>query len=173
LGLVLELAKEEQAEEICSLVNLAYRGDTGWTRETDLVSGDRTTIDEVRRYLQDEKAHLLVVNAGDRIKTCICIEQENDCAYIGYFAVHPGEQGRGVGKEVLALAENYALTELNLKKYVMLVVSQRKELISYYESQGYVRTGDIEKYPVHLNVGIPKENGLTIERLEKSHHHAL
>ena len=168
MDLILELAKEEQAEEICNLVNLAYRGETGWTKETDLVSGDRSTIDEVRRYMKDDKAHLLVVNEGGVIKACICIEQDNDRAFIGYFAVHPSEQGRGIGKEILALAENYASTKLDLKKYMMLVVSQRRELISYYERQGYVRTGDIQEYPVHLNVGVPKKKGLTIERLEKN-----
>jgi len=65
-------------------------------------------------------------------------------------------------------AESYASTKLNAKKYIMVVVSQRTELIAYYERRGYIRTGDIQKYPNHLNVGVPLVDGLTIEYLEKN-----
>jgi hypothetical protein len=49
----------------------------------------------------------------------------------------------------------------------MVVISQREELISFYERRGYRRTGEIAEYPLHLNVGVPRAEGLTIEYLEK------
>jgi ribosomal protein S18 acetylase RimI-like enzyme len=50
----------------------------------------------------------------------------------------------------------------------MVVVSQRKELISYYERRGYTRIGKIKEYPININVGTPKVANLTIEYLEKN-----
>jgi len=168
LEFVLEVAKAEQIENICDLVNLAYRGESGWTKETNLVGGDRSNANEVQGYISNPNAHLLVVVVDGEIVSCVCIEKDGDRAYIGFFAVHPKLQGAGVGKEILYQAESYASTKLNARKYVMVVVSQRTELIAYYERRGYIRTGNIQEYPTHLNVGVPLKNGLTVEYLEKN-----
>ena len=168
MKLVLKEARKENIEKIRDLVNMAYRGETGWTKETDLVGGDRSSSDEVKQYMSDPNAHLLVATESGEIRACICIEKNEDCAYIGFFAVHPSIQGGGVGKEILSQAECYASTKLGAKKYVMVVLSSRNELISYYERRGYKRTGKIKEYPIHLNVGIPLKSGLTIEYLEKN-----
>ena len=48
----------------------------------------------------------------------------------------------------------------------MIVVSQRTELIAFYERRGYRRTGQVENLPA--NIGIPKRINLTIDYLEKS-----
>jgi len=160
LEFILEVAKAEQIENICDLVNLAYRGESGWTKETNLVGGDRSNVNEIQGYLSNPNAHLLVAVVDGEITSCVCIEKDGDRAYIGFFAVHPKLQGAGVGKEILHQAESYASTKLNAKKYIMVVVSQRTELIAYYERRGYIRTGDIQKYPNHLNVGIPLEERL-------------
>ena len=165
---ILEVAKAEQIENICDLVNLAYRGESGWTKETNLVGGDRSSVNEIQGYLSNPNAHLLVAVVDGEIASCVCVEKDGDRAYIGFFAVHPKLQGIGVGKEILHQAESYASTKLNAKKYIMVVVSQRTELIAYYERRGYIRTGDIQKYPNHLNVGVPLVDGLTIEYLEKN-----
>jgi len=164
----LEVARAEQIESICNLVNLAYRGENGWTKETDLVGGDRSNANEIQEYISNPNAHLLVAVVNGEIVSCICIEKDGDRAYIGFFAVHPKLQRGGVGKEILCQAESYASTKLNAKKYIVVVVSQRTELIAYYERRGYTRTGNIEEYPTHLNVGVPLESGLTIEYLEKN-----
>jgi len=67
LKLVLEIAKAEQIENICDLVNLAYRGENGWTKETDLVGGDRSNANEVQEYLSNPNAHLLVAVVNGEI----------------------------------------------------------------------------------------------------------
>ncbi|MCF6299065.1 MAG: GNAT family N-acetyltransferase [Thiomicrorhabdus sp.] len=168
LKLVLEKAKKDHVGGICDLVNLAYRGEEGWTKETDLVGGNRATTSEIKEFMLDPGAHLLVAINNGEIVACVCIEKNESNAYIGFFAVHPKLQGIGVGKEILSQAESYASTKLNIRKYVMVVVSQRKELISYYERRGYRKTGNVQEYPTHLNVGVPLKKGLTIEYLEKN-----
>ena len=168
MNIELVTAQIEDIDEINQLVNLSYRGTEGWTRETEMVAGERSTPDEVSTYLSDPDAHLLVVKENNKIIACICVEQKKQDAYIGYFAVSPSYQGQGLGKQVLSKAEQYAANQLGLKTLRMVVISQRKELISFYERRGYRRTGEVAAYPVHLDVGIPSVEGLTIEYLEKN-----
>lgn len=163
----LDIAVSTDVKSIFTLVNDAYRGDVGWTRETHLISGNRVTMDDIESIMANPTAHLLIAKNRQQIIGCICIQHTDDAAYIGMFAVHPTYQAKGLGKSILRLAEEFASTQLGVKKYIMVVVSQRIELITYYERRGYLRTGSVEEYPLHLNVGVPVVNGLTVEYLEK------
>ena len=163
----LEFPAIHDAAELCQLINSAYRGKHGWTKESDIVSGERITLEDTKALITDQETHILIVKENSSIIACVCIEQKGSQAYIGLLAVNSNYQNRGLGKEVLFLAEEYALNQFCCKQYVMLVVSQRDELIAFYERRGYIKTGETEKYPVHLNVGIPTEENLTIEYLTK------
>ncbi|WP_198009348.1 hypothetical protein [Nitrosomonas sp. Is79A3] len=68
---------------------------------------------------------------------------------------------------MLEQTESIAFSTLRVHKFVMFVISQRPELIAFYQRRGYSRTGRIETYPLHLGIGVPKVPGLTIEYLEK------
>ena len=68
---------------------------------------------------------------------------------------------------MLEQAETFALRTLGVHKPAIFVISQRPELIAFYQRRGYSRTGKIETYPLHLGIGVPKVSGLTIEYLEK------
>lgn len=168
MNLKLEKAKRGQISEICDLVNLAYRGDVGWTRETDIVAGNRTTVDEIESSMTSEDSHFLVAMMDHKIVSCVCIQKDRNQAHIGLFAVHPDMQGTGIGSHILAQVENFSANVLNVSQYVMVVVSQRSELIAYYERRGYKRTGDVKAYPDHLNVGVPIAEKLTIDYLVKN-----
>ncbi len=73
-----------------------------------------------------------------------------------------------MGKNILEQVENYTSATLEKNKFVMLVVSQRKELIEYYKRRGYVQTGKTDAYPTGAKVGVPVQTGLAIEYLEKN-----
>lgn len=166
--IILEPASIGDAESIKMLINQAYRGQEGWTKETEIVEGERSSLNDVKELIQNPEAHLLVAAINGTLAACVCVEEKENQAYIGTFAVNPALQNQGIGKLVLSLAEKYAANQLGSKKLVMVVISQRKELISFYERRGYRRTGKISEYPVHLNVGIPAVEGLTVEYLEKN-----
>ena len=168
LGINLKQANIDDAEAINTLINSAYRGTEGWTKETDIVEGKRSDIEDVNYLIKNQNSHLLTAKNHDDLIACICIEEKENKAYIGSFAVSPAQQNRGVGKQVLERAENYAGKKFGITEFVMVVISQRKELVAFYERRGYKRTGKIEKYPVHLNVGVPSVKGLTIEYLTKN-----
>jgi len=164
----LELSNSEQSQEIANLVNQAYRGEIGWTKEGHLVSGNRVSSKQIEKIILNKKSHLLITRDDENIISCICIEEKNNSAYFGLFAVSPNMQSKGIGKQVLKLSETYTKDILGLNKITMVVISQREELISYYERRGYVKINTNQEYPKNLDVGSPKIEGLTIEQLEKN-----
>ncbi len=163
----LELANSEQSQEIANLVNQAYRGEIGWTKEGHLVSGDRVSSKQIEDIILNKNSYLLIIRDDVNIISCICIEEKDNNAYFGLFAVNPNIQSKGIGKQVLKLAEKYTKDILGLDKIKMVVISQREELVSYYERRGYVKIKTNQEYPKNLDVGSPKVGGLTIEHLEK------
>ena len=160
-------ARLDDAESIMKLINLSYRGLDGWTKETQIISGDRISLEDTKVLIEKPGSQMFTVSFDSNMIACINIEAKNDKAYIGAFAVTPSYQKMGIGKQVLSLAEEYATKHLKAKELILVVISQRIELIAYYERRGYKRTGEISEYPVHLNVGIPNVDGLTIEYLSK------
>lgn len=166
-SLHLQKARYNQSQDISDLVNLTYRGDLGWTRETHIIGGDRTNRQAIESAMCNPNAHFLVVNLPKILASCIYVAKEKEHAYIGFFSVHPSLQGRGLGKYVLEQAETFVLRNMEIHKFVMFVVSQRRELIEFYQRRGYFRTGRIEAYPLHMGIGVPRIAGLTIEYLEK------
>lgn len=166
-GVCVDRADPTHAQAISRLINLTYRGNSGWTRETNIILGDRTNPQEIVSALSNPNGYFFVTYLNNDLKSCIYVTQEKDHAYIGFFSVHPDFQAKGLGKHMLEYAESFAQNQLNRAKFRMFVVSQRPELIAFYERRGYLRTSRIEPYPVHLGIGTPKVAELTIEYLEK------
>ena len=163
-------ASKLDTEAIAQLVNKAYRpesGTPGWTHEADLVAGNRTSASQVAETISKPDSVILVGLKNSEIVACVHIEKDGNNSYIGMLAVNPTVQGVGTGKQVLAYAENYAATVLGSEKFVMVVVSARTELISFYLRRGYQKTGSIMDYPLSAGAGSPKHANLKIEVLEK------
>ncbi|MCE9551141.1 MAG: GNAT family N-acetyltransferase [Betaproteobacteria bacterium] len=167
---IFRTASKLDAEVIANLVNMAYRpesGASGWTHESDLVSGSRTNVDQIVDIISKPDSVILLGIKGSEIAACIHIEKDDSSGYIGMFAVNPTLQGAGVGKQMLAYAEWYASENFSSDKFIMVVVSSRSELISFYQRRGYQKTGSIMDYPLSAGAGIPKHPDLKIEILEK------
>lgn len=98
---------------------------------------------------------------------CVHVEKDGSDGHIGMLAVSPILQGVGAGKLMLAHAERYASANFSSEKFIMVVVSSRSELISFYLRRGYQKTDTVMDYPLSAGVGIPKHAGLKIEVLEK------
>ncbi|HNL99876.1 MAG TPA: GNAT family N-acetyltransferase [Nitrosomonas sp.] len=162
----LDSASVDQSQAICELLNSAYRGTDGWTTEVDIISGKRADRNEIEAAIKLPNSYFFVANQSNQLASCIHITKKDDHAQFGFFAVQPSLQGNGLGTYVLKQAEIFAKTRLYSKKLLMIVVSQRTELIAFYERRGYRRTGQVENLPA--NIGIPKRINLTIDYLEKS-----
>jgi N-acetylglutamate synthase-like GNAT family acetyltransferase len=164
----LTLAEISDASEICALMNDAYRGSHGWTTEQDLVSGARATTEQIAEAISSRTSDFLIHKIEGKIVSCINVEIQNKVVHIGSFAVSPKFQALGIGSRVIAAAERYAGETYSPKKFSLVVLSPRKELIAFYERRGYKRTGNTSVFPAYLNVGWPKVSNLTVEELEKN-----
>ncbi|MFY9260166.1 MAG: GNAT family N-acetyltransferase [Gallionella sp.] len=163
-------ANKADAEAIAQLVNNAYRPETGragWTHESDLVSGNRTSGDQVAEVMSKPDSVVLVGLKGSEIVACVHVEKDGNYSHIGMLAVHPKLQGAGAGKQLLAHAERYAKEHFDAEKFILVVVSSRSELISFYLRRGYQRTGVVQDYPLSAGVGTPKSSNLKTEVLKK------
>ena len=158
------------AGEIASLVNSAYRGESGkrgWTTEADHLDGQRTDAEEVSRLIDSSGSLFLLCIEVDSLVGVIHLEQCGEDAKLGMLAVRPDRQGSGFGRRLLDEAEGAAAKAFGARKIKMAVLTFRTELIAYYKRRGYLRTGHFEDFPADPRFGIPKVAGLSFEWLEK------
>jgi GNAT superfamily N-acetyltransferase len=88
--------------------------------------------------------------------------RNDDVAYLGMLCVDPALQAGGLGRMLIAQAEERARQDFGAKRMEMTVVAPRTELIAYYERRGYAQTGEIRPFPV------PEFDHLTMVVLEKA-----
>ncbi len=164
-------ATADDVPELVALIESAYRGDssrTGWTTEADLLGGRRTDPEGVAQVISGMDGRMLVLEEEGVITACCQLERRGDHAYFGMFAVRPGRQGGGIGKVVLAEAERVARQEWRAREMRMTVITQRADLIAYYERRGYARTGELSPFPYgDERAGLPKRDDLAFEALVK------
>ncbi|MDP4262361.1 MAG: GNAT family N-acetyltransferase [Bacteroidota bacterium] len=150
---------EKDIAALESLLNSAYRGEAsknGWTTEANLLKGElRTDAATLRGLIQTPGAIFLkYVNAQNEIGGCVFLHQKENRLYLGMLSVSPWIQAKGIGKQLMNAAENYA-REKNCSSVFMKVISVRYELVAWYERQGYRRTGETEPFPEDTRFGIP------------------
>ena len=168
---VIRAASVQDATQIAKLVNDAYRprpGAAGWTHESELVSGLRTTVSMIEAAMRLQDAVILVGLCDEEILACVQIEKHDDSSHIGLLAVSPKLQGAGIGKQMLQHAEVLAIEKFRSTKLILGVVSNRNELAAFYVRRGYEKTDAISDYPATAGVGMPLRAGLKVEMYEKS-----
>jgi ribosomal protein S18 acetylase RimI-like enzyme len=85
------------------------------------------------------------------------------------FAVSPALQGGGIGKTILAEAERQVRDRWGASRMEMTVLTQRADLIGWYERRGYARTGATEPFPYgDERFGLPRRPDLLFEVLAKA-----
>lgn len=165
----IQLADSSQSQAIALLVNKAYRPDAnsgGWTHESDLVAGDRTSADQIVQQITPSSPVLVAVR-NDEIVACVQVTcDESDC-WIGMLATLPTEQNSGMGKKMLLAAETYAVKNFAPARLMMSVLSSRPELLSFYQRRGYKLTGNTTDYPLNAGVGTPLLNDLLVLEMSK------
>jgi ribosomal protein S18 acetylase RimI-like enzyme len=147
---LLEPACDDDLPELHALVERAYRGDTargGWSHEADLLTGARTSVKELRSFLEAGD-RLLVWRVDGELRACVrLVELGGGLVYLGMLTVDPALQGDGLGKRLLAAAEDHARVALGAERMEMQVFSRRRELLSFYERRGYRPTGERRPFP--------------------------
>jgi len=166
--LVTRVARTGDARALVALVNSAYRGDSsraGWTTEADLLGGQRTDEDALIEFIgrgetMGDRAMLVHERDGHLI-ACVQLERRGQGAYLGMLTIMPTLQSGGLGKALLASAEEFVVDSWKASKIIMTVIEQRSELIAWYERRGYSRTGETAAFPYgDVRFGEPKRPDL-------------
>lgn len=164
-------ATKEDIPALVDLVNSAYRGDyskRGWTTEADLLKGAlRIDIPVMKQQIDDPDSVILkYTDAGGLIKGCVYLRKREAKIYLGMLTVEPSAQAYGIGKQLLAASEVYA-AEHGFSVIQMTVISERHELIAWYNRHGYFFTGKTKPFTVDERFGVPVHD-LSFIVLEKN-----
>ena len=163
-SLTLREAREDDIGALLEIVQAAYRGEGGWTTESHLVRGHRSTEGEVRAMITDPAVTLIVAQGPDGPVGCCYTRTEGDRAELGLFAVHPAAQSGGIGGRLLeAQVEN--LSGAGVRELMIQVLQSRPELHAWYERHGFTRTG--RSVPFAGNVDWLKVSGLGMDIMER------
>lgn len=158
--LILVSATLADIPELATLVNQAYRGDAsrrGWTTEADLLDGTRIDATELRQMLAAPGATILTGrNEHGALVACAYLRAQPPQLYLGMLSVQPALQAQGVGKQLLRAAENLA-RQHGCHYIKITVISDRAELLAWYERHGYRRTGATEAFPTDARFGVPRK----------------
>ena len=170
-GFRLRDATVEDVPAIVALVESAYRGDgsrAGWTTEADLLDGQRIDASGVMDDINRPRSRIRLAFSGNELIACANVADDDGAGYFGMFSVRPTLQGAGIGKAMLADAENIVRHLYGLSLMRMTVIDVREELIAFYERRGYTRTGIKKPFPYgDERFGLPRRSDLRFEVLEK------
>jgi len=158
---------------VAALMNLAYRGaDGGWATESGYITGDRTSAAMLRADVDSvPDAALLkwVQAAGDGFDGCVWLEPlGGDLWYLGSLTIAPGRQAGGLGRMVLAAAEDWVRVRGG-NRVRLTVINVRETLIAWYVRRGYRLTGETKPFPYGDDrFGTPTRDDLRFVVLEKA-----
>ena len=165
-------ALEAEHADIIAMTNQAFRspaGQAAWKVET-LVDGQRIDAALLREDLAAPGAKLLIWrNAdGEHMGHVRLDEGDGGAWYLAMLTVRPDRQDGGLGRALLAAAEDYASARGG-RRMRMTVVHQRPELIAWYERRGYAVTGETKPFPYgDERFGMPNRDDLYFDVLEKA-----
>lgn len=165
-------ATADDVDAIVALVHSAYRGESsraGWTTEADLLDGQRTAPGDVLSSITADDSVVVLAEREGALAACCHVQRRGARCYFGLFAVDPARQGGGLGKQVMAYAEDLARTRWACTVMEMTVIRQRTDLIAFYERRGYTDTGQRSPFPYgDEQFGLPRRDDLEFTLLEKA-----
>lgn len=154
-------------EPLVEAVQLAYRGGMAtvdWKNENHLVTGPRIDSAKMQALIEGADTHVLKIEQDGKLAGCVLIEEEGDVCVIGMLSVHPEMQNLKLGKRLVQDAEAYAKSEIGSKEARMYVLSQRAELLEWYQRLGYEKNGERKEFPAEEEGSKPvdKDTYLTV-----------
>ena len=125
---VIRSATEEDVQPIVALLNVAF------AMERAFIDRDRTSVEEITSYLGTGTFFVVDGDSDgepqskpDALAACMYLEQRGDRLYLGMLAVSPAQQGRGLGRQMMAAAERHAVA-LGCHAIDIRIVDRRTEL---------------------------------------------
>jgi N-acetylglutamate synthase-like GNAT family acetyltransferase len=131
-GISIRTAQNGDVPALVRLINAAF------IVEQFVFDGDRINREEMQAFM--ETGQFLVAEASAGFAGCVYVEVRNDRGYLGLLAVDPGRQGEGLGRTLVAAAEDYFRAE-GCRAVDLRIISPRTPLPSFYRHLGYAEIG--------------------------------
>jgi GNAT superfamily N-acetyltransferase len=127
---------------------------TAFLVEQFFIERDRTNKETVLRLMKIGK--FLLAEDGPNLVACVYLELRGERGYFGMLSVDPSRQHMGLGRQLIAAAENY-FRDAGCRFSDLKIVNVRTELLELYQQLGYAETGTAPyddpvptKMPVHF-----------------------
>ena len=128
----IRFASAEDVSELTKLINAAF------VVEHPVFDGDRIDERGTSEFL--EKGKFLIAEDSSGTAGCVFCELRGDRGYLGLLAVDPPRQGTGLGRKLVAAAEDY-FRGVGCSAVDLRVISPRTPLPPFYRRLGYVEIG--------------------------------
>lgn len=119
-------------DALVALINVAFRP------EQIAIEGDRVNAEKLRPFFA--KGKFLVLEDAGGLAGCVYAEVRGHRGYVGLLALRPTLQGRGLGRQLMVLAEEY-LANSGCVAADLRTISARSDLVPMYKHLGYEETG--------------------------------
>lgn len=165
------IATLDDAPRIQDLVESAFRAEDsrpGWTADMILGRGFSFSVAQVvTQITKPDGAILVAFNDSGSLVGSVEVTKRSDMGRISMLSVDTHQQQAGLGRKVLAHAEDYCQKTWGVTKLGLDALSTRKLLIGWYERNGYKKTGETRPFPVKEVDGVALEHDLCFVELEK------
>ncbi|HEX4065608.1 MAG TPA: GNAT family N-acetyltransferase [Acidobacteriaceae bacterium] len=118
---------------LLTLINGAFRV------ETHFIRGDRLTAERIHDHFA--AGRFLIAEENQSLAGCAYVELHGKRGYLGLLSVDPARQKTGLGRRLVAAAEEFA-REMGARHMDLTVVNLRTELPPIYEKLGYTVIGE-------------------------------
>jgi N-acetylglutamate synthase-like GNAT family acetyltransferase len=131
-GISIRTAQNGDVPALVGLINAAF------IVEQFVFDGDRINREETQAFMETGQFFVAEDSAG--FAGCVHVQVRNDRGYLGLLAVDPGRQGEGLGRTLVAAAEDYFRAE-GCRAVDLRIISPRTPLPPFYRHLGYGEIG--------------------------------
>jgi len=134
------------AESIAQLINAAF------VVEGIAFDGDRTDTQSVSALMN--KGTFLLADGANGLSGCVYVEIVGQRSYLGLLSVAPARQGAGLGRQLVAAAEEFSRSAACHTMDLRIISPRAEALLPFYRHLGYTQKGTLP-FPPDVKTKVP------------------